>query len=51
MRAHGVRRLPVIENGQVAGVVTVSDLVLDDLVFPDGLPAALAGLSRPTANV
>lgn len=51
MRAHGVRRLPVIENGQVAGVVTVSDLAPDDLAFPDGLPSALAGLGRATATV
>lgn len=51
MRAHAVRRLPVIENGQVAGVVTVSDLAPDDLALPDGLALALAGLSRATANV
>ena len=51
MRAHAVRRLPVIENGQVAGVVTVSDLVPGDLTFPDVLAPALAGLSRATANV
>ena len=51
MRAHRVRRLPVIENGQVAGVVTVSDLAPDDLAFPDGLPSALAGLSPATATV
>jgi CBS-domain-containing membrane protein len=51
MRAHAVRRLPVIENGQVAGVVTVSDLAPDDLGLPDGLALALARLSRPTANV
>lgn len=51
MRAHAVRRLPVIENGQVAGVVTVSDLVPGDLTFPGALAPALAGLSRATANV
>jgi signal-transduction protein with cAMP-binding, CBS, and nucleotidyltransferase domain len=51
MRAHAVRRLPVIENGQVAGVVTLSDLAQDDPAFPDDLGAALAGPSRATANV
>jgi signal-transduction protein with cAMP-binding, CBS, and nucleotidyltransferase domain len=51
MRAHAVRRLPVIENGQVAGVVTLSDLAPGDPGFQDGPAPALAGLSRATANV
>ncbi len=41
MREHAVRRLPVIENGQVAGIVSLGDLALRDD------PAlALAELSR-----
>jgi signal-transduction protein with cAMP-binding, CBS, and nucleotidyltransferase domain len=46
MREHAVRRLPVIENGQVAGVVSLGDLALRD-----DPASALAGLSRVTANV
>jgi signal-transduction protein with cAMP-binding, CBS, and nucleotidyltransferase domain len=30
MREHAVRRLPVIEDGQVAGVVSLGDLALQD---------------------
>jgi CBS domain-containing protein len=30
MREHAVRRLPVIDNGQVAGMVSVGDLALAD---------------------
>jgi CBS domain-containing protein len=30
MREHAVRRLPVIEDGQVAGLVSLGDLVLQD---------------------
>ena len=30
MREHAVRRLPVIEGGQVAGVVSLGDLALED---------------------
>jgi signal-transduction protein with cAMP-binding, CBS, and nucleotidyltransferase domain len=30
MREHAVRRLPVIENGQVAGIVSLGDLALRD---------------------
>ena len=46
MRQHAVRRLPVIEDGQVAGVVSLGDLALR--VDP---ASALAELSRVTANV
>ena len=30
MREHAVRRLPVIENGQVAGIMSLGDLALRD---------------------
>ena len=30
MRQHGVRRLPVLEDGQVAGIVSLGDLALQD---------------------
>ena len=30
MREHAVRRLPVIDDGQVAGVVSLGDLALQD---------------------
>jgi CBS domain-containing protein len=46
MREHAVRRLPVIEDGQVAGVVSLGDLAMH------AAPAsALAALSQATANV
>ena len=31
MRQHAVRRLPVIEDGQVAGIVSLGDLAPPDL--------------------
>jgi CBS domain-containing protein len=46
MREHAVRRLPVIEDGQVAGVVSLGDLAMQD----DPV-SALATLSQATANV
>src|SRR6516164_6317547 len=46
MRENAVRRLPVIEDGQVAGVVSLGDLALQD-----DPASALAELSRVTANV
>ena len=30
MREHAVRRLPVLENGQVAGIVSLGDLAMQD---------------------
>ena len=30
MRQHGVRRLPVLEDGQVAGIVSLGDLAIQD---------------------
>ena len=30
MRRHGVRRLPVLEDGQVAGIVSLGDLAMQD---------------------
>jgi len=30
MRQHGVRRLPVLEDGQVAGIVSLGDLSMQD---------------------
>ena len=30
MRQHGVRRLPVLEGGQVAGIVSLGDLAMQD---------------------
>ena len=46
MRQHAVRRLPVIEDGQVAGVVSQGDLTLRD----DHAPA-VAEPARTTASV
>ena len=45
MRQHAVRRLPVIANGQVAGIVSLGDLALRD-----DPASVLAGLSLATAN-
>jgi signal-transduction protein with cAMP-binding, CBS, and nucleotidyltransferase domain len=41
MREHAVHRLPVIEDGEVAGVVSLGDLFL-----PDDLASALAELGQ-----
>lgn len=46
MREHAVRRLPVIEGGQVAGLVSLGDLALRD-----HRASALAQFGRATANV
>ena len=46
MSEHAVRRLPVIENGEVAGIVSQGDLALQD-----DLASALADVSKATANV
>ena len=46
MREHAVRRLPVIANGQVAGIVSLGDLALRD-----DPASVLAELSRAAANV
>jgi len=46
MREHAVRRLPVLDDGQVVGIVSLGDLALGED------PAALlAELSRATVNV
>ena len=46
MREHVVRRLPVIEDGQVAGLVSLGDLALHD-----DPASALAGVSQASANL
>ena len=46
MREYAVGRLPVIEDGQVAGMVSMGDLALQD-----DSASALAGLSKATSNV
>ena len=45
MREHAVRRLPVLEDGQVAGMVSLGDLALHD-----DPASALAGVSQAVAN-
>ena len=44
MREHAVRRLPVIEDGQVAGLVSLGDL--DPLALEDDPASALARLRQ-----
>ena len=46
MRQHAVRRLPVIEDGQVTGIVSLGDLAVHD-----NPATALATVSRATADV
>ena len=46
MSEHAVRRLPVIENGEVAGIVSLGDLALQV-----DLASVLADVSKATANV
>ena len=45
MREHAVRRLPVIDDGQVAGMVSLGDLALED-----DPASALAELSQAEPN-
>jgi CBS domain-containing protein len=45
MREHAVRRLPVIDDGQVAGIVSLGDLALQD-----DPATALAGVSKAKPN-
>jgi signal-transduction protein with cAMP-binding, CBS, and nucleotidyltransferase domain len=45
MREHAVRRLPVIEDGQVVGVVSLGDLALQDAPV-----SALAEVSKAQPN-
>jgi uncharacterized protein (DUF2267 family)/CBS-domain-containing membrane protein len=59
MREHGVRRVPVVENGKPVGLITLDDLVLEESVRIDDLRAIVkaqlevaaahkpAGLLRP----
>jgi signal-transduction protein with cAMP-binding, CBS, and nucleotidyltransferase domain len=46
MREHAVRRLPVIEDGQVAGMMSLGDLALQD-----DPASALAEVTKAAANV
>ncbi len=46
MRENAIRRLPVTEDGQVAGMVSLGDLALQD-----DPASALAGVSQAAANV
>lgn len=47
MRQHAVRRLPVLENGQVTGIVSLGDLsLLDGAALP-----GLAGLAESVITV
>jgi signal-transduction protein with cAMP-binding, CBS, and nucleotidyltransferase domain len=46
MREYAVRRLPVIEDGQVAGMISIGDLAMQD-----DPASALAEVSMATANV
>lgn len=39
MREHGIRRIPVTENGRPVGLITFDDLVVDGSVAPEDLRA------------
>jgi CBS domain-containing protein len=49
MREHAVRRLPVLQDGQVTGIVSHGDLALPDLALPDldGTDLTLHDLAGP----
>jgi signal-transduction protein with cAMP-binding, CBS, and nucleotidyltransferase domain len=52
MREHAVRRLPVIDNGQVAGMVSLGDLsplAVED--GPDSVASPLAEVSMANPNM
>jgi signal-transduction protein with cAMP-binding, CBS, and nucleotidyltransferase domain len=46
MREHAVCRLPVLQDGQVTGIVSDGDLDMPDLDMPDGLAAGLAWVGK-----
>lgn len=46
MREHAVRRLPVIDNGQIVGIVTIGDLAAS--ADPDSPLAAVSGARANT---
>lgn len=39
MKVHNVRRIPLVDEGDLVGMVTLDDLVLDEAVSPDELAA------------
>lgn len=39
MKMHNVRRIPLVDDGNLVGMVTLDDLVLDEAVSPDALAA------------
>jgi hypothetical protein len=41
-----VRRLPVLQDGQVTGIVSQGDLALPDPDLPDGLAAELVWVGK-----
>lgn len=41
MQEHGVRRVPITEDGRVVGLITFDDLVVDGSVPPEALPRSL----------
>jgi CBS domain-containing protein len=51
MREHAVRRLPVLKDGQVTGIVSRGDLALPDLALPDLALPDLAGSGRLAAEL
>ncbi|MCL1632907.1 CBS domain-containing protein [Sporolactobacillus sp. CPB3-1] len=46
MAEHQIRRLPVVENGQVVGMVALADLATEEQ-FDHEAEKALAGISEP----
>jgi CBS domain-containing protein len=46
MREHAVRRLPVLQDGQVTGIVSQGDLALPDPDLPEGLAAELVWVGK-----
>jgi CBS domain-containing protein len=51
MREHAVRRLPVLQDGQVTGIVSHGDLALPDLTLPDLTGPDLTGPDVLTAEL
>jgi CBS domain-containing protein len=46
MQEHGVRRIPITEDGRVVGLVTFDDLVADGAVALDALRAIVTAQSE-----
>lgn len=49
MAEHQIRRLPVVENGQLVGMLSIGDLAIED-IYDDEAGEALQDISKPNQD-